>query len=253
MKLYNDFLILIKIKNMKKELLLSFIDKYYLAGSCDTAKWSITDGVLQTSFITSDRNVIGSVSVDTNNLSDSTIGVYTTGQLIKLMSALDADINIDFKKADKQVYAMELSDSNTKASYMLSDLSVIPDAPSLKKLPNFDIKVELSKEFTSRFIKSKNALPESDNFAVESDGTACTLTINYANVNTNKITYEVKSLETPSKMAPVCFSAKLFKEILEANKDCTGFLEVSSAGLGRVTLSNDKFTCVYYLVKLTIN
>jgi hypothetical protein len=238
---------------MKKEHLLSFIDKYHLSGNCESAKWVVTANTLQTSFLTSDRNVIGSVSYASPELPDIELGVYNTGQLIKLMSALDSDVNVNFKKADKQVYAMELSDSNTTASYMLSDLSVIPDAPSLKKLPDFDIKVELSKEFTSRFIKSKNALPESDNFAVESDGSTCTLTINYANINTNKITYAVKSVETPNKMSPVCFSAKLFKEILEANKDCTGWLEVSSAGLGRVTLKNDSFTAVYYLVKLTIN
>jgi ribosome maturation factor RimP len=54
-------------------------------------------------------------------------------------------------------------------------------------------------------------------------------------------------------MSPVCFSAKLFKEILEANKDCTGTLEISSKGLGRVTFSNKEFSTVYYLVKLSIN
>jgi ribosome maturation factor RimP len=145
-----------------------------------------------------------------------------------------------------------MDDTITKASYMLSDLSVIPTAPNLKQLPPFDVKIELTKEFTSKFIKAKNALPEADNFAVESDGTNTNIIINYSNVNTNKISFKATTLET-SSMSPVCFSAKLFKEILEANKDCTGTLEISSKGLGRVTFSNKEFSTVYYLVKLSIN
>jgi hypothetical protein len=53
-------------------------------------------------------------------------------------------------------------------------------------------------------------------------------------------------------MNTVCFSAKLFKEILNANADATGLLEVSSKGLARVSFTNSDYTSTYYLVKLTI-
>ena len=52
-------------------------------------------------------------------------------------------------------------------------------------------------------------------------------------------------------MSVVCFSSTLFKEILQANKDAeTGKLEISSAGLARVSFTGKTFTSTYYLVQL---
>jgi ribosome maturation factor RimP len=42
------------------------------------------------------------------------------------------------------------------------------------------------------------------------------------------------------------------KEIINANSDATGTLEVSSKGLARVTFTNTEYSAVYYLVKLTV-
>ena len=52
-------------------------------------------------------------------------------------------------------------------------------------------------------------------------------------------------------MSVICFSSTLFKEILVANKDAeSGRLEVSSAGLARVTFKGKNYTSTYYLVQL---
>ena len=52
-------------------------------------------------------------------------------------------------------------------------------------------------------------------------------------------------------MPVTCFSSNLFKEILNANKDAeTGKLEVSAAGLARVTFSSKSYSATYYLVQL---
>lgn len=237
---------------MKKEKLSNFINKYYLAGNAESVKLLVTDKKLSTRFITSDQTVIGEVEYNEFDSKDVEFGVYTTGQLTKLMSALDDEVNVDFNQLEGKVYSLTLSDSTTKADYMLSDLSVIQTPPALKQLPSFDVVIDITKEFTSKFIKAKNALPEADNFAVESDGTDTIITVNYSNVNTNKVSFKVTTQST-SKMPAVCFSAKLFKEILTANSDCTGTLEISGRGLGRVTLTNKEFKSVYYLVKLSIN
>ena len=43
----------------------------------------------------------------------------------------------------------------------------------------------------------------------------------------------------------------LFKEILSANKDAKeGYIEVSQAGLARVSFKGDSYTSTYYLVQL---
>ena len=54
-----------------------------------------------------------------------------------------------------------------------------------------------------------------------------------------------------SDMGIVCFSSNLFKEILVANKDAeTGKMEVSEAGLARVTFESKTYKSTYYLVQL---
>ena len=237
---------------MEKSKLQNFISKYHLAGNCDSVKLTVANNRLSTKFITTDQTVIGDIEYNDFVSEDAEFGVYTTGQLIKLLSALDDKINLKFNHVNEKIYSITLDDTITKANYMLSDLSVIQQVPNLKTLPKFDVKIDLTKDFTSKFVKAKNALPDADNFAVESDGTTTNIIINHTNVNSNRITFKVDTTSA-SVMSPVCFSAKLFKEILESNKDCTGTLEISSKGLGKVTLSNKEFTCTYFLVKLNVN
>lgn len=237
---------------MEKSKLQNFISKYYLSGNAESVKLVVKDNKLSTKFISADQTVIGDVEFKGFQSEDVEFGVYTTGQLIKLLSALDDKIDYKFNKMEDKVYSVTLGDTVTKATYMLSDLSVIQQVPNLKTLPTFDVKIELTKEFTSKFIKAKNALPDADNFAVESDGTNTNIIINHSNVNTNQVKFKADTIEA-APMTPVCFSAKLFKEILEANKDCTGTIEISSKGLGRVSLANNDFAVTYYLVKMSIN
>jgi hypothetical protein len=52
-------------------------------------------------------------------------------------------------------------------------------------------------------------------------------------------------------MGVICFSSSGFKEILQSNKDAeSGKLEVSEAGLARVSFVGKTFTSTYYLVQL---
>ena len=46
---------------------------------------------------------------------------------------------------------------------MLSDLSVIPDPPALKRLPDFQTKIKLDNNFIDTFIKGKSALSDAQN------------------------------------------------------------------------------------------
>jgi hypothetical protein len=52
-------------------------------------------------------------------------------------------------------------------------------------------------------------------------------------------------------MSVVCFSSNLFKEILQANKDAeSGEIEISAAGLARVSFRSKTYSSTYYLVQL---
>jgi len=236
---------------MQKSLFLGFINRYYLGGNTDSAKLVVENNSLSTKFISSDQNVIGEVVLNEFQAPNAELGVYATSQLIKMLSAVDENMEISFGDVDSKIYSMNFKDTDTNITYMLADLSVIRQVPNLKSLPDFDVKIELNKEFANNFKKAANALPESDNFGVTSDGTETKIIINHSSVNTNRIVFKAVPKEATA-MDTVCFSAKLFKEILNANADATGVLEVSSKGLAKVTFSTKEYSSTYYLVKLTI-
>ena len=236
---------------MEKSKFIGFVNRYFLAGNTDSAKLVVADKKLSTKFISADQNVIGEVTLNAFDANDAELGVYATSQLVKMLSAVDEKMEINFGEVDKKIYSMNFKDASTNVTYMLADLSVIRQVPNLKSLPDFDVKIELNKEFASNFKKAANALPESDNFGVECNGEETKIIINHSSVNTNRIVFKTNTVES-KQMDTVCFSAKLFKEILNANSDATGFLEVSSKGLAKVTFSNADYDSVYYLVKLTI-
>jgi hypothetical protein len=236
---------------MEKSKFIGFVQRYHLGGNTDSAKLVVDNNTLSTKFISSDQNVIGEVQLNNFNASDAELGVYTTSQLVKMLTAIDEKMDISFGEVDKKIYSVNFKDQSTNVTYMLADLSVIRQVPNLKTLPDFEVKIELNKDFANNFKKAANALPESDNFGVESDGADTRIIINHSSVNTNRIVFKAVAKEQTS-MDTVCFSAKLFKEILNANSDATGLLEVSSKGLARVTFSNADYSSTYYLVKLTI-
>jgi len=235
---------------MEKKKLISFIDKYHLAGNASSVKLVVADKTLSCDFITDDQNVVGKVSATGFDLPDGELGVYATPQLVKILSALDSVIDADVKKAGETAYSLVLSDSSTDATFMLADLAVIRAVPSMKQVPDFTVKINLNKEFTDRFIKAKNAIPESVNFAVNTSNNEAQVIVNYSSMKTSRIVFNVDAT-IDSDVSNICFNANLFKEILTANKDAeSGTLEVSGAGLARVTFKGTEFESTYYLVQM---
>ena len=173
---------------MEKKKLISFIDKYHLAGNANSVKLEVKDKTLHCKFITDDQNVIGSVTMDNFDIEDGELGIYATSQLTKLLTALDDNVDFKVNKADSSAFSIKISDKTTKVTFMLADLSVIRQVPDLKNTPDWNVTFKLTKEFTDKFIKSKNALPETENFAVQSNNGTTEMILNYSTLNTNRIT-----------------------------------------------------------------
>ena len=237
---------------MKKQELLNFVNKYHLAGATTSVKWVAQSGTLQTSFITDDQNVIGTVNTTTIDLGDNELGVYATPQLVKMLSAVGDDVDVKVNDIDNTAVSIDIKDKDVKMKFMLADLSVIRQVPDLKQLPDWSTSINLSKEFIDKFVKAKNAIPESENFGVSCKDNVAEIIINYSSINTNRIKFSVKcDNEDCDDMSVVCFSSNGFKEILQANKDAeSAKLEVSEAGLARATFNSKTFTSIYYLVQL---
>ena len=238
---------------MQKSKLNRFIQKYNLGGNVNSVKWTSESGTdtLTTKFITPDKSLLGTVKVDKISFENADLGVYQTDQLQKLLGVLGDDVSLDLTKAGDRAVSLNVKNDNVSVDYVLSDLSVIPDPPSLKKLPDFQTKVKLDSKFIDTFIKGKSALSDVDMFTFVNDSNGnLTAVIGYSSTNTNRVTIPVET-ELNGLTEPVTFNANLFKEMLVANKECkSAVLEVSNEGLSKVNFKVDDYDSTYYIVAM---
>ena len=161
------------------------------------------------------------------------------------------DVQIELKKIDEKPISLSLTSDSTTVQYQLADLTVIPNVPDLKQLPEFGISIDLDANFIDKFIKAKGALSDVDNFTVLTEKGKLKIVIGYSNINTNRVDIVVNDNFT-QEVKPISFSAKYLKEILTANKEATSAkLKVSTDGLANVQFQIDDFVCKYYLVEIS--
>ncbi len=235
---------------MQKSKLDKFIQKYSLGGNVNSVKWKSDGNTLSTAFITPDKSLLGTVSVDNINVETSELGVYQTDQLQKLLSVLGDNVDMNLKSVGDRFISLNVKNGSVSIDYNLSDLSVIPDPPALKRLPEFGTSVKMDSNFINSFIKGKSALNDVDSFAVVNSGGNVSFVIGYANTNTNRVNIPVNCDKTDID-TPIFFNANLFREILLANKECTSaVLEVSTEGLAKVNFKIDEYDSTYHIVAM---
>ena len=237
---------------MQKSKIDKFIQKYNLGGNVNKVKWKSDGNSLSTDFVTDDRSLMGSVKLDESAIESAELGIYTTDQLQRLLSVLDDDTNVSLTKFDEKVVSLNVADTNNSITYQLSDLTVIGQTPKMKSIPHFETKINIDDKFMDVFCKGKTALPDSDSFTIVKNGKV-SVVIGYATISTNRVCIPVTTTEEDLS-ENISFNANLFKDILVANKNCSSsVLEVSNAGLARISFKEDNYTSVYYLVAMQGN
>jgi hypothetical protein len=235
---------------MEKQQLNRFISKYSLGGLVESVKWEASNGGLNTSFISDDKSVLGTVTMSDFELADAQLGVYDTSKLTKMLAVLGDTVDFTVSDYDGRLVALKFKDGSTSIDYMLADLSVIPNVPDLKKLPDFNVSVKLDSNFISKFIRAKTALSDENTFTFMIKKGKSQVILGYSNSNTNRISIDVDST-AEGDIEPISFSATYLKEILNANKEATdAVLKISSQGLAHIHFKVDKFESNYYLVQL---
>jgi len=235
---------------MEKQSLNRFVSKYNLAGLVESVKWESKDGSLTTSFISDDKSVLGTVTMNEFNDSDSEFGVYDTTKLTKMLSVLGNDVDFSISDIDGKPVSLKFKDSSTSVNYMLADLSVIPNVPDLKQLPNFNVKIDLDETFINKFIRAKGALPDENTFTLVCKDGKSQIVLGHSNINTNRINIDVEA-DCEGNVEPISFSATYLKEILVANKEATdAVLNISSDGLSHIHFEVDNYVTDYYLVEI---
>ena len=235
---------------MNKQKLVRFINKYYLSGTVNSVILNSKAGKISTRFISGDKTLLGELEMDKWPFEDAEVGIYSTDQFIKLLGVLDEDVNVSINKAGDKSISLKVTDSNSAVNYMLSDTSIISKPSPMKRIPNFELKIDMTPSVMNKFISGKGALSETDNFTVITDGTNTKLVIGYSSINTNRVTIPVTTSES-SDIDNITFNANVFKEVLSANKECeSATLEVSSEGLSKIVFNVDDYSATYYLVSV---
>jgi hypothetical protein len=235
---------------MEKSKLQSFINRYYLAGNCEAVILKENETGVGCELIDMDQTVVGKLQWKTTPFMKGELGINHTGALMKMLSAVGENINIDVQDAAGKNYAMRISEGSTKATFMLADTTVIPAVPAINAEPPYEVTLPIDDEFMSKFIKAKNALPDAKNFAVQVVNGSIKFIINYTTVNSDNITFDFGTTESELNLDPICFSADKLKEVLVANKGDKGTMHVSSQGLSRINFSGTDFESDYWLVQL---
>ena len=232
---------------MDKSKLVKFINKYYLGGNVNSVAINSDGNGLSTRFVSGDKSLLGEVKLKNYSITEADFGVYQTDALLKMLSVLDNDISVDLIKAEDKAISLDAKDSGAKVRYMLSDLSVINTPPQLKQIPEFELLLNVDKTFVSKFISGKGALPDTESFTIVS-GDKPEVVIGYSSIATNRVAVPVEN-QTDNTIDNISFNANLFKDVLEANKECeAAVLEVSSEGLARITFNVGDYKSTYYLV-----
>ena len=175
---------------MHKSKLDRFIQKYNLGGNVNSTKWKSDGDTISTSFVTTDSSLLGTVKVDKFPFEEAELGVYQTDQLKSLLSVLGDDINLKLSKFGDKAVSLNVKNGSVSIDYVLSDISVLPTVPGMKRLPDFGTQIKLDNNFVNTFIKGKSALSDVDTFTIVNNQreNRIEVVIGYASINTNRVT-----------------------------------------------------------------
>ena len=233
---------------MNKITLDTFIQKYNLGGNVNSVKW-VSDGkTLSTRFISPDKSLQGELTLVKQTLPEFEVGVYDTPLLSKMLGTLADTVDFTLTKVDNTPVAFHFTDSIMSADYVLAAIGVIPDVPELKNVPEFNTLVNIDNQFISSFIRGKSALADIETFAVKPIDSGLEFIIGYTDINSNRISIKTQS-GAVAITESIVFNANLFKEVLNANKECSqATLQISDKGLAYIEFNVDDFNVKYWLV-----
>ena len=235
-----------------KRIIDSFINKYHLGGNIERTKW-VSDGEsLKADFINDSQNLVGKVVSKNFKFPIGEFGIYSTSTLSKMLGILENEVMFEVIKENKIPARFNIGDTAMDVKFNLADPQVIPNVPSINKTEG-NIHVELTEEFTTRFIKSKDAVGEEVFYVSTQDGfTSPEVKLTIGNSTSNSVSFaayiEPGSAEVELDNIP--FSADLVKEIFKHNKRFElGWMDINPKGLMSFVFKFGDLESNYYLVR----
>lgn len=238
---------------MNKDLLINIIEKYYLGSLTEQVRFKIKDKQLLINFTTALKDCIGEVRAKVD-MEDCELGVYDTTQFYKLVKILKDPININIVKQGDKALKLEISDSSFDLFYNLGDLGLISEGKLSNELPDPVVSLNISNEFSDRFIKAHNALEKAEKFQIKTEITkqnekTVKFIIGLTDKFSNKISFSENTTEY-NELPTFTYNVMNFREILNNNKNNTLKMYIYSMGIIRVDSIDENITVSYYLVPL---
>lgn len=235
-----------------KRIIDSFISKYHLGGIIERIKW-VSDGeCLKANFINDSQNLVGKIISKKFKFPIGEFGIYSTSTLSKMLGILENEVMFEVIKEGKTPARFTIGDTAMDIKFNLADPQVIPNVPNINKTED-DIDVELDEEFTTRFIKSKDAVGEDTFYVSTQDGfTSKEVQFIIGNNTSNSVTFTnpVADGSAETELDNIPFNADIVKEIFKYNKRFDfGHLKINPKGLMTFAFKFGDLETNYYLVR----
>ena len=232
-----------------KRIIDSFIDKYHLGGNIERIKWVSDNESLSAKFINDSQNLVGQITTKNFQFPVGEFGIYSTSTLSKLLGILENEVIFDVNKEGNTPSKFIISDTSMDVSFNLADPQVIPNIPAINKMEG-NVEIELDEEFTTKFIKSKDAVGEDVFYISTQEGfTSPEIKFTIGNSSSNSVSFAAKSTEG-EELKDIPFNADIVKEIFKHNKRFdSGTLKINPKGLMTFAFKFGDLETSYYLVR----
>ena len=235
-----------------KRIIDSFINKYHLGGNIERIKWVSDNESLSAKFINDSQNLVGQITTKNFQFPVGEFGIYSTSTLSKLLGILENEVIFDVNKEGNTPSKFIISDTSMDVSFNLADPQVIPNIPTINKMEG-NVEIELDEEFTTKFIKAKDAVGEEVFYISTRDGfTSKEVVFTIGNNNTNSVSFAIDIVEGGSniELDNIPFNSDLVKEIFKHNKRFElGFVQINPKGLMTFAFKFGDLETNYYLVR----
>lgn len=237
---------------MKKLYLEDVIEKYYLNGLVERVKINIANKTLTTKFISSQKNLVGSIEAPNMELADCEFGIYDTTQLLKLIGITDHFLTLEVQVQGKVANKLLIADNEYNLEYALADTMLTPSVPSIDE-PEYQMVASVDTDFVAKFLKASKALG-TDVFTAEQsrdtdDKPAIKFTLGGTEGHTNKINFTLQTTVSTTPGKTITFPIVEFSSILAANKEFkSGTLNINEDGLLKIEFENEEGVKALYLL-----
>ena len=235
-----------------KRIIDSFINKYHLGGNIERIKWVSDNESLSANFINDSQNLVGKVITKNFQFPVGEFGIYSTTTLSKLLGILENEVMFEVQKEGGTPSKFTIADTSMDISFNLADPQVIPNVPAINKTEG-NVEIELDEEFTTKFIKAKDAVGEEVFYISTRDGfTSKEVMFTIGTNSTNSVSFAINVEEggIDVELDNIPFNADLVKEIFKHNKRFEyGFVQINPKGLMTFAFKFGDLETNYYLVR----